>query len=406
MPYSIKIPLQTVVNPNPEKLFGFGHTNRALLAIVLKWLGDQGVHTKQLREDLIGLQPYTISPLINEGRKRASFRITLLNDFLWEPLEKAIRKEHLISIGPSSLSIDQDQMKIDYSDYSEIAKARSNDQSIILDFLSPTTFRSKGTNYPLPDPNMVFRSLLTKWNSFSANLFQVDVSWLDWLKISVRIGHVYQSTQAVQVTEHDHTETGFLGQIQYRIIGKVNSDECKIANMLADFSYYSGVGAKTTHGMGQTQRIRKITEKPMIHYPSETPSKSRLFISYSSKDSETVNKLAKSLQKVGFDIWLDQKDIVIGQPILDRIRDGVTKESDYVLIILSRNSTVSEWCKLELRMAYEKELTAKRIVVLPIRIDDTDVPDEVKTKKYFQLEITDKGSVKLLIDQIRSVENM
>lgn len=37
-------------------------------------------------------------------------------------------------------------------------------------------------------------------------------------------------------------------------------------------------------------------------FPSDTSSKSRLFISYSSKDSETVNKLAESIQKVGFDI--------------------------------------------------------------------------------------------------------
>ena len=105
-------------------------------------------------------------------------------------------------------------------------------------------------------------------------------------------------------------------------------------------------------------------------------------------------------------IWLDQKDIFIGQPILDRIRDGVTKESDYVLIILSKYSTVSEWCKLELRMAYEKELTTKRVVVLPIRIDNAEVPIEVKTKKYFQLEINDKDSVNALILQIRSLENL
>lgn len=169
------------------------------------------------------------------------------------------------------------------------------------------------------------------------------------------------------------------------------------------------IDSKTWESIKET-RLGLLLEKAGGHivsdYPSETPSKSRLFISYSSKDSETVNKLAESIQKYGFEIWLDQKDIVIGQPILDRIRDGVTKESDYVLIILSKSSTVSEWCKLELRMAYEKELTTKRVVVLPIRIDEADVPDEVKTKKYFQLEIDNKDSVNALISQIRSLEKL
>lgn len=180
--------------------------------------------------------------------------------------------------------------------------------------------------------------------------------------------------------------------------------------MLADFAYFSGVGAGTTLGMGQTIRIEGINKNDMVFYkndmriyPSNRNSKT-LFISYSSQDKETVDKLAELLQKAGFGIWLDQKDIVIGQSILDRVRDGVTKESDYVLIILSRNSTASEWCKLELRMAYQKELEMKKIVVLPVRIDDADVPEEVRTKKYHQLIVNDEKSVSSLIHQIMSLK--
>jgi len=129
----------------------------------------------------------------------------------------------------------------------------------------------------------------------------------------------------------------------------------------------------------------------------------RFFISYSSRDHAVASKIGEILEKEGYGVWLDQKDIVIGQPLLDRIRDGLNFESDYVLILLSKNSVKSEWCKLELRMAYEKEIISKKVVVLPIRIDEINVPDEIRVKKYFQLNPSQTDSFKMLIVEIRSL---
>ena len=89
--------------------------------------------------------------------------------------------------------------------------------------------------------------------------------------------------------------------------------------------------------------------------------------------------------------------------MLDRISEAVTKGTDYFLFILSKNSIASEWCKLELRMAYDKEVSLKRVVVLPIRIDDAEIPSEVKTKKYYQLESENTFSLNSLIQEIKSL---
>ena len=129
----------------------------------------------------------------------------------------------------------------------------------------------------------------------------------------------------------------------------------------------------------------------------------RLFISYSSKDERIVLRIADSLEKAGFEYWLDKKDILIGQPILDRLREGIISESDYTLIILSANSVISEWCRFELRMAYEKEMSLRRIVALPIRVDQAEVPMEVRTKKYYQLDPRSKASMNSLVSEIKSL---
>src|SRR5690606_36691514 len=41
-------------------------------------------------------------------------------------------------------------------------------QQLTLHFTSATTFRSLGTNMPLPVPSLVFSSLLSRWCAFTA----------------------------------------------------------------------------------------------------------------------------------------------------------------------------------------------------------------------------------------------
>jgi len=144
------------------------------------------------------------------------------------------------------------------------------------------------------------------------------------------------------------------------------------------------------------------TSRGEPHLPVTNPNV-RIFISYSSKDEPVVEKLAGKLQMAGFRCWRDKKDILLGEPLLDRVREGITEESDYTLLILSKDSMMSEWCKLELRMAYAKELQQRRVVVLPIRIDLTAIPAEINVKRYYQLDPTTESSFDALLEEIRSI---
>jgi TIR domain len=45
-----------------------------------------------------------------------------------------------------------------------------------------------------------------------------------------------------------------------------------------------------------------------------------------------------------------------------------------MLVILSKNSTESEWCKKELNAGIIRELDEKQVIVLPCVIDDCEIP--------------------------------
>jgi len=107
----------------------------------------------------------------------------------------------------------------------------------------------------------------------------------------------------------------------------------------------------------------------------------KVFISYSSNDKEFVLKLAADLKTAQVDIWLDQIEIKIGDTLINRISEGI-QTSDYLIAVLSKNSIKSNWVQKELSLAMTKEINGKSIVVLPIIIDEVELPFFLRDKLY------------------------
>lgn len=106
-----------------------------------------------------------------------------------------------------------------------------------------------------------------------------------------------------------------------------------------------------------------------------------VFISYSTKDSKFVNELSAELVKNRINIWLDKWEMQPGDSLIDKIQDGLT-DSSFLLVVLSENSVQSEWCKKELNSGLMREIKEKKVVVIPILLDDCDVPVFLQEKVY------------------------
>lgn len=76
----------------------------------------------------------------------------------------------------------------------------------------------------------------------------------------------------------------------------------------------------------------------------------QLFLSHSSKDNEFVEKLRQSLKADGYNVWYDDWEIRVGDSIIQKINDGIS-ESDFLIIVLSKNSVNSKWVREELNSA-------------------------------------------------------
>ena len=89
---------------------------------------------------------------------------------------------------------------------------------------------------------------------------------------------------------------------------------------------------------------------------SQETKRSKIFISYSAKDKQFVERLANDLTGKDLNIWLDKWEIKIGDSIVEKINEGLT-DSDYFAIVMSPDSLKSVWVKEELNAAMMSIIT-------------------------------------------------
>lgn len=106
-----------------------------------------------------------------------------------------------------------------------------------------------------------------------------------------------------------------------------------------------------------------------------------VFISHSSQDKQVANRLAKDLQERGYVAWLDSWEILVGHNIVDEVYRGIT-ESEFVVVMLSQASCDSNWVQQEFTAALISEIESREVTVLPVKIDDCEIPAALRTKRY------------------------
>lgn len=129
-----------------------------------------------------------------------------------------------------------------------------------------------------------------------------------------------------------------------------------------------------------------------------------VFISYSHADKTFVNKLAAHLVKRNAHVWVDSWELNVGDSIIGRVQEAI-QDSSALLVILSKASVQSEWCKKELSAGLMRELDEKRVIVLPVLFEDCEIPIFLREKMYADFrEDFDKG-VSAVVDAIAKVTN-
>jgi TIR domain-containing protein len=128
-----------------------------------------------------------------------------------------------------------------------------------------------------------------------------------------------------------------------------------------------------------------------------------VFISHASEDKRDVAQpLAKSLEQLGYKVWLDKQELRLGDQLRRKINQGLSR-SRYGVVILSKAFFSKSWPMEELDALMGRE-GIETTIVLPIRhgLSHEQVRSYHPTVAN-KLSATTDGGLQSIVEQIKAV---
>lgn len=182
--------------------------------------------------------------------------------------------------------------------------------------------------------------------------------------------------------------------IGFRI--ELRSLSIRFIELLATFARQSNCVLVSAHSLGVVEPLRET----ILSHLSQSPGANnvwdwlsgtkgsklkeahpQVFLSHSSADKAFVTRLAVDLRSKDVPVWFDRWELKVGDSLSSKIADGIN-ESGWLAVVLSKQSVSSAWVQKELNAALARELRDKNVYVLPIVIEDCDIPLFLLDKVY------------------------
>lgn len=124
------------------------------------------------------------------------------------------------------------------------------------------------------------------------------------------------------------------------------------------------------------------------------------FISYSHEDAEFVDGLVDVIEMDQVRIWRDVKSMAAGDVLKASIREGIQR-CDIFSVVLSSNSTQSEWVKWECGEAVGRQQAHGRPRIIPVILDNTKIPAVLSNYRAANFSVNFEEGMKGIIEAIR-----
>ena len=129
-----------------------------------------------------------------------------------------------------------------------------------------------------------------------------------------------------------------------------------------------------------------------------------IFISYSHHDAGFVNQLALQLVAHKVNVWIDRWELNVGDSLLSKVQEAIGGASA-LLVVLSQASVASEWVKKEVNAGLLRELDERRVVVLPVLVEDCKIPLFLRDKLYADFSSNFDSGFKKILESAAGVAN-
>lgn len=189
-------------------------------------------------------KPYSVTPLFSTPEATHVFEVGILVEEITERLllgaaRGAVRFGNL-SVGAAQRSVSL----VATQEWDALSEAAPTSRWT-FEFVEPVAFRQRKRYLPLPEPGSVFGHLRKAWNLWAPSTMDLDFKEVGLVKLS-QTGKV--ETRRIR----DETAVGFVGQVTYAARSP-EPEHLRKLTALAHLAEFSGVGSRTTYGLGVTR---------------------------------------------------------------------------------------------------------------------------------------------------------
>jgi hypothetical protein len=108
----------------------------------------------------------------------------------------------------------------------------------------------------------------------------------------------------------------------------------------------------------------------------------RLFVSHAGFDKPIVRAVSTQLRALGYQVWIDEDELLPGERILLRLEEAVL-EADFLILFLSDSALRSTWVDEEWRLKFEQQIGERSIRVIPVLLEDVaPLPPVLRGRLY------------------------
>ncbi|NTU49637.1 MAG: toll/interleukin-1 receptor domain-containing protein [Desulfobulbaceae bacterium] len=130
-----------------------------------------------------------------------------------------------------------------------------------------------------------------------------------------------------------------------------------------------------------------------------------IFVSYSHKDRDFVDRLCRNLLIEKVHVWMDRWELKPGDSLIDSVQNALT-QSGAILVVLSKSSIESAWCKKEVAAGLIRELEGRGNLIIPILIEECEIPIFLKEKMYADFRGNWDEAYQLLLEALSKYTNL
>ncbi|MCL6606418.1 MAG: CRISPR-associated endoribonuclease Cas6 [Paenibacillus sp.] len=246
-------------------------------ALLLSWVKEKDKDLSKQWHDSSNLKPFSVSPIMGKFAKTSLGRlivkdhpywlkIGLLNkrgfDVLGDVLFPLAAIQGKIAIGGAEFVLEEVKLRghpwasilnwdelltLDGALHYDTAKKDipNFDNMFSFRFLTPTTFRRGDKNRIVPDPELVFGSLLDRWNAYAPEKFPAELK--QRFASEIIISRISIKSDLYELKHQ--SMLGFIGLCAYTVVDS-DTGLMSVIQKLSSFAIFCGVGQKTTMGMG------------------------------------------------------------------------------------------------------------------------------------------------------------